>query len=320
MNKTAVGLAQKFEALGKNAPVYDFRIPKKFTKSDMKALNRVTDSFSKLLTLGLTSMTRENCSVYNPRLEEVSCSEYLDSMPKFTMIGLLSMNFPQLDLRDPRVMFHMPPEFSFFMIDILLGGSGSEYNLSRQHTDIEVAILRNLITRFSDIMADAWSSITQADFHYEKSETNPKLIDVKSDSEIKMVMTFDVSVKNMMTSISMAFSAHVLEDMMSKLNSTTQVEDSFEPVDSERDNRRRSQILDSLNETSIELKAVLAEMTVDMQDIAALKKGDIIPLEKKITEDITIKVDDIPWFKAKLGRLNIKKAVKITEVIHDNNG
>lgn len=306
-----------FEVDGRKAVVYDFRIPKKFTKEDMKALNRVTDTFSKLLTSGLCAMTRENCSVYNPRIEEMNNDAYLDSMPKYTMIGMLSFNIADSDLRDPKVMFHIPPELAFQLIDILLGGDGKEYEIERQHTDIEVAIMRYLITKFSDMLADAWSSIVEADFHYEKSETNPKLVDVKHEGNVKLVMTFDVSVKNRISSISIAYSAQFLEDLMSRIDNSNARDEVFEPVDLERDAKRRELILNTLSESPIEIKAVLSELTLDIKDVLSLRVGDIIPLDKKITDDITILADDVAWFKGKLGQVNMKKAVKITENIRD---
>lgn len=310
---------QNADLSAKKAVLYDFRVPKKFTKEDVKALNRITDAFAKHLSSGLTTMTRENCSVYNPRIEEVRTTIYLENLPKYTMIGLLGFTVIDSDFRDPRVMFHIPPQLSYLLIDILQGGAGKEVTIERQHTDIEIAIMRNLITRFCDMLKDAWSSLVTTQITYEKSETNPKLIDVRSESDVRLVMSFDVSVKNSVSTISIAYSAQFLEDLMEKLQGQKTDNQNFEPVDAERDARRRDQIVETLSESSIELRAVFAELTLDMQEVMSLKVGDIIPLDKKLTDDITIVVDDVPWFKAKLGQTNIKKAVKITESIYESN-
>lgn len=320
MNNTEVTeQKQNADLTAKKAVLYDFRVPKKFTKEDVKALNRITDAFAKHLSSGLTTMTRENCSVYNPRIEEIRTTTYLESLPKYTMIGLLGFTVIDSDFRDPRVMFHIPPALSFLLIDILLGGPGKEVTLERQHTDIEVAIMKNLITRFCDMLKEAWSSLVTTQITYEKSETNPKLIDVRSESDVRLVMSFDVSVKNSVSAISIAYSAQFLEDLMEKLHGQKTDNQNFEPVDAQRDARRREQIVETLSESSIELRAVFAELTLDMQEVMSLKVGDIIPLDKKLTDDITIVVDDVPWFKAKLGQTNIKKAVKITESIYESN-
>ncbi|MGN0622992.1 MAG: flagellar motor switch protein FliM [Oscillospiraceae bacterium] len=306
-----------FEYNGKKAAVYDFRLPKKFTKDDMKALNRVTDAFSKLLASALCSMTREPCAVVNTGIEEKSSAAYLEQMPKNTMIGMLSYAVADSELHDPRVMFHMPPELGFVLIDIMLGGSGKRYDKDRPHTDIEVSILRYIIIKFADILADSMESIVHGSFHYEKSETNPRLIDLKPDGEVKLIMSFDVTVKDIHSSVSVAFSAQFIEDLMSGYGSSGK-DDKYEPVSPEKDGRRRAVILDSLSESCIELKAVFAETTLDMQEVMSLKEGDIIPLDKKLTDDVTIMVDDAAWFKGKLGQLSIKKAVKITDCIHDD--
>ena len=294
--------------------VYDFRIPKKFTKEDLNALNRITDTYSKLLSICLSGLTREPCTVYNPKIDEISSAAYLSSMPKYTMIGMLNFEIENSDLRDTGVMFHLPSDLGFFLIDILLGGHGQAENIERLHTDIEIAILRYLITKFADILGESWSSVVKAQFHYEKSETTPKLIDLKSDDDIKVVMSFDVNIKNIQESISIAYSAQFLEDLMGRMSVRSE-EEIEEPVSTERDSQRRKVIFDSLSETDLELKAVLADMTLNMQDIMNLNVGDVIPLEKKITDDITVYVDEEPRFMAKLGQINIKKAVKLTEII-----
>ena len=307
----------KFEVNGKKAMIYDFRVPKKFTRDDIKIINRVTDSFAKLMTSALCTMTRENCSVYNPRIEEISCPAYLDTLPKNTMIGIINFNIPSLDLRDPRVMFHMPPDLSFMLIDILLGGNKKQLVPDRPHTDIEINILRYIISRFTEMMYDAWAPVVEGEFNYEKSETNPKLVENKGEGDVKLVMKFDVSVKNMISSISVAYSAQVLEDLMNKLDSTPVSEQTFEPVDLEKDAKRREMLMENLADATMELKAVFSELTLDTKDIMSLNVGDIIPLYKKLTDDITITVDGVPWFKGKLGQLNLKKAVKITENIRE---
>ena len=111
--------------------------------------------------------------------------------------------------------------------------------MDRQHTDIEVAILKNLITRFCDMLSAAWSSLVTTEISYEKSETNPKLIDVRSESDVRLVMSFDVSVKNSVSTISIAYSAQFLEDLMEKLHGQKTDTQNFEPIDAERDQRSR---------------------------------------------------------------------------------
>jgi flagellar motor switch protein FliM len=77
--------------------------------------------------------------------------------------------------------------------------------------------------------------------------------------------------------------------------------------------------MSSLNDAELEITAILSQINLNMQDVLDLSVGDIIPLEKKITDDIQICIENVPWFNAKLGNSNIKKAVKITEILNDKN-
>ena len=80
-------------------------------------------------------------------------------------------------------------------------------------------------------------------------------------------------------------------------------------IDKEKEKQRKQLIYDLLSDTELELKAVLCDFEIGMSDLLSLQVDDVIPLDLKISDDIKVLVDDVPWFNAKLGQSNIKKAV-----------
>ena len=59
-------------------------------------------------------------------------------------------------------------------------------------------------------------------------------------------------------------------------------------------------------------------MTVS--EIANLQVNDVIALNKPIDGDIYVKLDGIPWYKARLGEVDRKKAVKLIDAIDKSKG
>jgi len=89
-------------------------------------------------------------------------------------------------------------------------------------------------------------------------------------------------------------------------------------ADAEKERARRELIYRALSGTDLEIKALLGTVQLDTQEVVNLQKGDIIPLGRKVDSDIFVTVDDVPWFTAKLGQQKIRKAVKICDIISEN--
>ena len=75
--------------------------------------------------------------------------------------------------------------------------------------------------------------------------------------------------------------------------------------------QRRENLEESLKGSTMELTAVLDNIYLDMQDIVNLKVSDVIPLNKRIDENIVLTVEGEPKFIVRVGDRKIKKSVKI---------
>lgn len=73
-----------------------------------------------------------------------------------------------------------------------------------------------------------------------------------------------------------------------------------------------------LNEFQIELVAELGHASIDMEDLATIKSGDIIVLSQMIDETIKIRVKGQPMFEAWPGRSNDQRVVQIANCIDLN--
>ena len=70
-----------------------------------------------------------------------------------------------------------------------------------------------------------------------------------------------------------------------------------------------------ISNTMVELHAIFNDTSASVKDIAYLQVGDVIQLQHRLDEPITVKVQSIPKFRASIGKKNMKYAVKITDII-----
>jgi flagellar motor switch protein FliM len=242
---------------------------------------------------------------------ETNTTDFINGQPKNTIYGNFAFTTNLTKHSESHVMLHLPTEIFYPIMDILLGGTGKHYETKRALTDIEVAICRYVMLKFQEALKDAWNSIIKVDFAFDKIETSTKNVELKALKEEKLVMSFDVNIKDIKSKVRVAYSSRFVDKLIRK----QETQKAVESVSAEQREQKKEAIMTSLNDAEFEVKAVLSELKLNMQDIISLNVGDIITLDKKITDDIEVKVEDTPWFNGKLGNGNIKKAVKITKVL-----
>lgn len=297
-----------------NMKAYDFRTPKKFTKEHLRTLNSVTDNFTRDMVSNLSGMLRIICESPNTVIEEVRYGEYIETLPSKTFVGYVTFNSEENDGRETTALFHVPSTIGYFMIDVLLGGSGQAVEISRSHTDIESSILENIVSKFCGMLEVAWKSIGEVRLTLEESETNPKMIQIMSPNDSVIVMSIELKMGQILDKISICIPSLFLDEILAHIDTKNKVK-IVQRIDVERDKMRKQQIYEALSDTELELKAVLCQLELGMSDLLSLQVDDVIPLDVKISDDIKVLVDEVPWFNAKLGQSNIKKAVKLCSII-----
>ena len=52
---------------------------------------------------------------------------------------------------------------------------------------------------------------------------------------------------------------------------------------------------------------------MDLGDILRLQVNDVVALNRKISDDISVTVEGAPWYTARIGQTDTKKAVKLVD-------
>lgn len=290
---------------------YDFKKPKKFTKEHLRGLNTVNENIIRIFSSNISSMLRTFCEIEMNNMEECRYMEYLNTLPDKTFIGLLNAEISETMSDENIIMMHFPTTINFFLIDILLGGDGHGYDLKRGFTEIEIAILDNFYKKMANNFSEAWKSLVDVNCTLVSNETNPKLAQFVSLDDSVIVLSFQMKISNIVDTFSFCIPSmnldSILRAAMFKHVKSNKQED-------EKENMRREALSNSLNESAMELTAILDTVMLDVHDIVNLAVSDVIPLGKKIDDNIIITVEGEPKFSAKLGDRRIKKSVKICDI------
>ncbi len=297
---------------------YDFKKPKKFTKENLRGLNTVNENIIRILASNLSSMLRVFCEINLEKMVECRYSEYMKLLPDKTLVGFVNMKEPDTDNDGFTMIMHFPPTVNYFIIDILLGGSGEGYKLERGYTDVEIAILNNFYRKISKYLTEAWQNLIDGvECSLTGYETNPRLAQHIALEDSVIVLTFQIKVREVTDTFSFCLPSIDLDEVL-RHNLIRQAKNSAKQ-ENEKDHIRRDAISKSLQNSNVDLVAVLDTVLLDVQDIVNLQVSDVIPLGRKIDDNIIMLVEGEPKFKVKLGERQIKKSIRVCDVVNQSD-
>lgn len=316
LNSLTSGAPAAKEDEGPKIRKYDFKSPKKFTKEQLRTLDGLYENFSRMLSSFLSGILRQFCEVTVLSIEEQRFFEYNNALPDSALIGKIDLKPADKHYSDGMLLMDMSTSLGFYMIERLLGGIGTNFMLTRDYTDIELAILDNVFTKILSRLQNAWCSYVDVVFSLTSIETNARLLQALGAEEIVVIVMLNVKIAGVTGTLNICIPAENLEELIGNFNIKYSRSSKRREVGDVA--TRRKFLFNELLDTSLEVKAVLDESNLSLSDILQLQVDDVIPLNKNIQGDITVVVDGMPWYTGKMGETKTKKAVRLNELISES--
>lgn len=128
---------------------YDFKMPKKFTKEQLKIIDSIFENYSRVLSSYFTGLMRVYCKVEVLQIEEQLYYEFNNALPDYVMIAMINMGITDDDIPETNCIMELSNPISFTMMDRLMGGSGEYTDVSRDFTEIEVGMMTNVLNKMA---------------------------------------------------------------------------------------------------------------------------------------------------------------------------
>lgn len=294
---------------------YDFRRPTKLSKEYVNTLHMIFEDFSKMSSSMLSTQLRTNVTLQLAAIEQVSYDEFIHSIPKFTLLGL----FRSQPLNGIQFI-EINPQLCMLMVELLCGGldayqsKQSEIDLEDKtnFTDIETAILEEVVKLFVRVYESVWQDIVKLNSVLDELDTNPQLLQNMSPNEPVVLVTFTLKIFETKSFINLCVPYVFFEGIIDKLSFRNWF-DSNQPASSE-DSR---ELQKSLNGVALNLEALLGHAQMSLSDFIHLEVGDVIKLDKKITEPLETFVDGKPFYRAKPGKQGDQLAIELLDKLEE---
>jgi flagellar motor switch protein FliM len=289
----------------KSTPVrYDFRRPNKFNREHVRALHLANETFARQFTTVLSSTLRAVSQVTLRGVGQMTYDEYIQTVPNPTYLALVALR-----PLDGTSVLHLPLHVVMAAVDRMLGGQGTAVQPRRPVSEIEAAVLRNLLSRVLRELSYAWESLAALTPEIVYQESNPQFAQVAAPSDMVVVISFDIRVgaATGMTTLCVPFTSiqPVLDDLTANaLIANRQLADPLVI---------RHEIEQRLEATPLQVSVSFDQVTLTSSEIVNLRPGDLLPLHHPINEPLSVTVGGVPYFAGKAGRRGSRLACVLVE-------
>jgi flagellar motor switch protein FliM len=301
--------AQVFGSRGQaqiDVQVYDFKRPERVSKEQIRALEALHEGFGRNFGAALSGYLRTIIEVSVAHIEQLTYSEFIHSLPNPTCFNLL-----KADQLDGQLCLEISPLIIYPVIDRLLGGSNADLFIpQRPLTQIEQRLVQRITDRATHHLSEAWSNITPLNFQCDDFESNPQLVQIVPPNETVVVVGFDLKMGNRAGTMSLCIPYNVIEPIMGMLAAQNWF--SYQRKGGHEDHLRK--LMRNVSTAPVDLRAILAQTSITMQDLLSLQVGDIITTDKEADQEVLVLVEDKDKFLGRVGKFRGNKAIQISRL------
>ena len=286
--------------------VYDFSMPAGPVHLRLPALRIINERLVGLLRTNLQVASRSVIDVNLVSTETVKFSEFYLSLPMPSSLNIFSIE----PLRGfSPVMLEGPLVFSF--VDSLFGGTGvSHVKLEgRLFTKIETKIVEKIVKIILDDFQKAWLDVCEINAEFVRSEMDPQFVGIGAPEDLVIVNKYEVQLENGNGLIIISIPYSSIKPIEEKLKTK------FKREKMRIDQSSKKYIQNRIKETMVELSCTMGMAKINGAELLSMKVDDVIMLDQKSGNIVTVNVENIAKFKGYPGACNKKKAVKIIHKI-----
>ncbi len=287
---------------------YDFKRPERVSKDQMRALQTLHEAFARNFGASLSGFLRTIVEVKVASCEQMTYSEFIAGLPNPT-----SFNLIKADKLNGEICLEISPLIIYPIIDRLLGGSSTDLFIpQRPMTLIETRLIGNVTGRGLEALSEAWAGIRALKFSISATESNPQLVQIVAPNEVVVVIGFELKTANRAGTMNLCIPYNVIEPVMDDLSARSW----FAAARSARQPEVESRITRGLGRATLGVTGLLAQTTITLGDLIAMRPGDVISTDKPAVEDVVLCVEGERKFRARIGQVKGKRALQVIRPIN----
>ncbi|MDX1302348.1 flagellar motor switch protein FliM [Photobacterium sp.] len=281
---------------------YDFSSQDRIVRGRMPTLELINERFARHMRISLFNMLRKTAEVSINGVQMIKFGEYQN-----TLYVPTSLNMVRFRPLKGTALITMEARLVFILVENFFGGDGRFHAKieGREFTPTERRIVQMLLKLVFEDYRESWSPVMGVEFEYLDSEVNPTMANIVSPTEVIVVSSFHIEVDGGGGDFHVVMPYSMVEPIRELLDAGVQ----SDKMDT--DVRWSKALRDEIMDVPVNIRANLLDLDLSLRDLMELQAGDIIPID--LPESAIVFVEDLPTYRAKMGKSGDNIALKVTE-------
>ncbi len=296
------GAAAGDASTGPKVEPYDFRNPAFLSEGELRRLRLIHEDFIRYLSARLALYLRMEFSLKMARLTTVTYSKFTESLPNPTHISLFKV--------EPLVgvgVLDINPRLALTIADRLLGGRGHSVKAERYLTEIEIALIEDVIVILLEEWCAQWKSEQELRPLIIGHENNGRFLQTSPRDAIMLAMALECNFGDCSEQIQIGVPYYTIEPVVKKMQARRQKDTAVAQV------AKRAEWQASYDRISLPVRAEWQAFDIPLREIVNLRVGDVLELNPAIVSETRVLLNGAPKFLGTVGVDGDRVAVQLSK-------
>jgi flagellar motor switch protein FliM len=292
---------------GNNLPkieTYDFRNPVFLTEVELRRLRLLQEDFIRYLTARLSLFLRMEFALKMAKLTTLTYQKFTDNLPNPTHLCLFKAE-PLLGVG----ILDINPRLALTLVDRMLGGRGHSVKLERYLTEIEIALLEDIIMIILEEWCHQWKHEKELHPQVIGHENNGRFLQTSPKDAIMLGLTLEANFGDCSEQIQIGVPYYTIEPMVKTMQARRQKDSAPGGI------ALRAEWKPIYEHISIPARAEWDAFELSLREITNLRVGDVIEMPANIVDQTRVMLNGTPKFVGTIGLENDRVAVKLAKKI-----
>lgn len=212
---------------------------------------------------------------------------------------------------DSHVIIGFDRDFVFTIVEVLLGSDGSEppVDEERPFSNIEMKLSQSLLEMAAKSLAEALSIVTPVTFRYERIETRMDFAVIGRHNNQAVAAKFLLQAINRGGEMFIIIPQSALTPVRQQLSHVPTGDAAA------RDPKWMKQLQSEVRRATVEVRAVLEERPLALNEIAGFEVGQVIELQATPRTRLKLEANEQPLFWCRLGQAEGRYTLRVEDSI-----
>ncbi|AOS45118.1 Flagellar motor switch protein FliM [Lacunisphaera limnophila] len=270
---------------------YDFRNPAFLSEVELRRLRLVHEDFIRYLSARLSLFLRMEFGLKMAKLTTVNYAKFTESLPSPTHICL----FKAEPLTGVSVL-DINPRLALTIADRLLGGRGHSVKTERYLTEIEVALLDDVVHMILEEWCHQWKNEQELTALIVGHENSGRFLQTSPKDAVVLAMTLEASFGDCSEQIQIGVPYYTIEPLVRKMQARRQKDANITTTVA-----KKASWQEAYSSIRMPVRAEWDTFSVSLREITDMRVGDVIEMPAEQIRQTNILLNGVPKFVGTAG-------------------